>query len=340
MRLASPFVECNDVINDMHPMHLAAVDLNLAVVLHALLTERSVSRAARSLGLSQSATSHALARLRTLLDDPLVVRTASGLAPTPRADAMAQQVASALASLEQAMLAAPSFDPATARRTFHVGAADYAEFVLLPPLLARIAHEAPEVDLWIRPLHEDISAQLRRGDLDVAINLVRPDEHAAGIRNQKLFDERFVAMVRKGHPLSRKRLTIERYVAAHHAFIAPRGRPGGVVDDALAAMGLQRRVALAIPHFLVAPHVIARTDLVLTVAERIAEAFASLLPLTILTPPLALPGFTMSMLWHERSEHDPGQAWLRSRLAAVAAEMVKGPAPGRSTRRKRKIAAG
>jgi DNA-binding transcriptional LysR family regulator len=318
-------------------MHLSGIDLNLAVVLHALLEERSVSRAARRLGLSQSATSHALARLRTLLSDPILVRTRSGLAPTPRAESIAHALASALSALEQSLLSPKGFDPTPAARSFRLGAADYAEFLLLPPLLARMASAAPGVDLWAMPPGADLDGQLHRGELDVAIGLPIAEDRARRIRCQKLFDERFVCLVRQGHPLTRGKLTVDRFVQARHAFIAPRGRPGGIVDDALRELGLERRVALAVPHFLVAPHVLARTDLVLTVAERIARAFAGLLPLRIVEPPLALAGFSMAMLWHERNDADPAQRWFRSVIVEAAAELA-GPASAsrRPARRARK----
>ncbi len=318
------FVTCNDVMTIMHGMHLAGVDLNLAVVLHALLAERSVSRAAKRLGLSQSATSHALARLRVLLGDPVFVRTKDGIAPTPRADALADKLAASLSALENALLAAPAFDPKTAKRRFYVSASDYAEFVLLPPLLARIAVEAPGVDLWVRPYDEGLAEHLRRGDVDVVLGVPASIEDADGIRAAELFDERFVCLARKGHPLTRGKLTPARFAAARHAFIAPRGRPGGVVDVALAELGLVRRVAFAVPHFLIAPHVVAETDLVLTVAARIGRAFARSLSLQLFEPPVALPHFTLSMFWHGRHDADSAHLWLRRALEGVAAELMSG----------------
>jgi len=337
MGVASSFVQCNDSIHNMHHMHLAGLDLNLALVLHALLTERSVSKAAKRLGLSQPATSHALARLRHVLSDPVVVRVPGGIAPTPRAEAIAAPLASAMALLERSLLSAPQFDPATAARRFLLGASDYAGFVLLPGLVARVAESAPGIDLWLRPMGEAPDNQLGLGDFEIALNVVRPGSRGAGIREQRLFDERFVCIVREGHPLTKGKLTVKRFAEARHAFIAPRGHPGGVVEDALARLGLERRIALAVPHFLVAPHIIARTDLVLTVAERIARAHAAVLPLRILEPPLELGGFTIGMTWHERNHQDPGLAWLRAGLAEVASSIgdpAKSP-QGRSRVQKR-----
>jgi DNA-binding transcriptional LysR family regulator len=327
----STFVTCNDVIHIMHGMHLAGIDLNLAVVLHALLTERSVSRAAKRLGLSQSATSHALGRLRDLLGDPVVVRTRDGVAPTPRADALAEGLSAALGALEDALLGAPAFDPKTAERRFYVSASDYAEFVLLPPLLARTSVDAPGVDVWVRPYDEGLAEHLRRGDVDVVLGVPASIEEAEGIKSAQLFDEGFVCVARKGHPLLRGTPSAARFAAARHAFIAPRGRPGGAVDVALAALGLERRVVFAVPHFLIAPHVVAETDLVLTVAERVARAYAKSLPIQIFAPPVPMPRFTLSMFWHRRHDADPAHTWLRGALAAAAAKL--GAPPKRARRR-------
>jgi len=306
----------------MHPMHLVGIDLNLALVLHSVLEERSVSRAARRLGLSQSATSHALARLRNLLDDPVVVRTPEGLAPTPRAQLLAPALASGLQALEQALLTRPAFDPSSAQRAFRLGASDYAEYLLLPPLLERLGKNAPLVDLWAVPLRPEQESQLATGDLDVAIGLPPATDRLAGLHLEPLFEERFVCLVRKGHPLTRGKLTVSRFAKARHALIAPRGRPGGAVDSALEGRGLTRRVALAVPHFLVAPPIIARTDLVLTIAERIARAFRASLPLTVLDPPLPLPRFTVAMIWHERTHTDAACVWLRSAIREAASTVA------------------
>ncbi len=319
----------------MQSMHLAGVDLNLAVVLHALLTERSVSRAAKRLGLSQSATSHALGRLRELLHDPVVVRTRDGVAPTPRADALAAQLGMALDVLEKALLGAPAFDPKTAEHRFYVSASDYAEFVLLPPLLARIREDAPGVDVWVRPYDEGLGEHLRRGDVDIVLGVAAAMADGGGIKSAALFDERFVCVVRKGNPLLRGKMTPERFAAARHAFIAPRGRPGGAVDDALAALGLERRVVFAVPHFLIAPHVVAETDLVVTVAERVARAYSKSLPIQIFAPPVPLPPFTLSMFWHRRHDADPAHVWLRAALAAAAAKLAQLPLRGRVRARAR-----
>jgi len=313
----------------MQPKNLAGVDLNLLVSLDALLSERSVTRAARRVGLSQPAMSHCLARLRSLLDDPLLVRGRGGMVPTARAEAMGPALRAALGALSEVLSAGPQFDPATARASFRVASVDYAAFVLLPPLLERIGSQAPNVELWCVAPPVDTTVALLRGDLDLSLGVVRPGDVLDELGHTLLFRERFVCVVRRGHRLARGKLTVERFASAQHAFIAPRGTHGGVVDEALANLGVRRRVALALPHFLVAPYVVARTDLVLTVAERVARTMARTLPLTVLEPPMPLPGFGIFLLWSARRSGDPALGWLRAQMEAVA-RTLRGPSKARA----------
>ncbi len=300
---------------------LAGFDLNLLRVLDVVLAERHVTRAAARLGQSQSATSHALARLRDELGDPLLVRGAGGrLVPTERALALAPVVTRLLDELAAAWPGG-GFDPATARRTFHVGAGDLAELVLLPPLAARVARLAPGVELFVRPAPDDPGAALASGEVDVVLAPVRsrdPRPLTSGCYYRPLFAETFTCAMRAGHPAARGRLTLDRFCALDHLLVAPRGTAGGFVDDALAAVGRQRRVAVAVPHFLVAPAVVAATDLVATLASRVVAAFARSHRLVMRPPPVAVPGFTMHAIWHERTHEQAAHTWLRDQLAAVA----------------------
>lgn len=293
------------------------VDLNLLLSLDALLAERSVTRAARRIGVTQPSMSHALARLRELLSDPILVRTAKGLVASPRAEALEQPIRRALADIGDALRRGPEFDPATARRTFTIGTGDYGELVILPALLKRLAREAPGIDLRVHAIEEDFTSKLEDLTYDM---IVAPQANplGAGLVRQKLFEERFVCVMRKGHPASHRPLDLDAFLALSHALVAPRGRAGSFVDDALAEKGLTRRVALMIPHFLVAPLVIAASDLVITLAARVANTFAEMVPLAIRRPPLMLPGFTTYQVWHERRRHDPAHAWLRKTLAEVS----------------------
>lgn len=298
----------------MHRVHLQGIDLNLLVVLEALLTERSVTRAAARLGLTQPATSHALARLRTLLDDAVLVRTARGMVPTERALALEPVLRRSLAELSQALEPA-AFAPEVASRTFTIGTTDYAEMVVLPRLAAEVERVAPNVALRVRPVPEPFVADLEDQHLDVV--LAPPIQTVAGVHARKLFDERFVCVVREGHPGVGARLTLDRYCALSHLLIAPRGRPGSYVDTALAAMGRSRRIRLTVPHFLAAPMIVAESDLVVTLAERVAERFAPTLGLRLLPPPFEIAGFSIHQFWHARAEEDPAHRWLRQQIVAA-----------------------
>jgi DNA-binding transcriptional LysR family regulator len=320
----------------MHRMHISGIDLNLAVVLRALLDERNVSRAARRLGLSQSATSHALGRLRELMRDPLFVRTRGGLVPTARAESMAGAVRSAVNALEASFFAPPPFDAMTLKRTFHVRPSDYVEYLIVPRLLERLAKVAPNVDYSARPAASEPTLALEQGQLDLLIQPTRTGEQTEGLHREELWDDHFVGVMRRGHPLAKGRLTLARFAAASHALVAPRGQPGGILDDLLEKHGLSRRIAFTTPSFLVAPQVVAATNLVLIVPARIAEAFVRRLPLVTFEPPLELPGFRIAMFWHERHDSDPAHLFVRREVARAAAGL---PEPSRPSlgRPKRKI---
>jgi DNA-binding transcriptional LysR family regulator len=301
----------------MHGVH--GIDLNLLVALDALLVERNVTRAAKRVGLTQSAMSHALARLRRLVGDPLLVRGDGGLAPTPRALDLGPAIRRALEDVERALR--PSlFDPKQATGKLTIATGDYAEAVLLPGIARRVAEEAPGIDLRVVPLNE-VGPPLASGAVDMTMAPLSTFTERGGLRTRRLFDERFVCVVRKEHPLSTRRLTLARFVEARHALIAPRGTTeGSFVDDALKRLGRSRTVTVSISHFLSAPYVIAESDLIITLAERIAERFSAALELVLLAPPaeLELVGFTMSLVWHDRSDADPKRQWLRNLIAEVA----------------------
>jgi DNA-binding transcriptional LysR family regulator len=309
---------------NMHETHdeLKAVDLNLVLALDALLAERHVTRAATRLGISQSAASHTLGRLRVLFDDPLLVRGPRGtMMPTPRAEQLAPAVHRVLVDLAGVLRGDAAFEPATARRTFRIGASDYVELVLLPRLLERLGRIAPGIDVWVHPFTDHGDEALGSGVLDVVIGPPRGAARPAGSYEKVLFDEAFTCIVRAGHPLADSRMTLARYCAAPHLLVAPRGTPGSIVDDVLAAAGRSRRIAAAIPHFLVVPYVIAGSDLVATLASRVAAMFAETLGLVCMPPPLALPKFQIAVAWHERSHRDAPQRWFREQLIAVATEI-------------------
>jgi DNA-binding transcriptional LysR family regulator len=317
-------------MNDVHEMQLARHDLNGLVVLDTLLQTRSVTRTARQLGLSPSATSHALGRLRRTFGDPLLVRGPGGLVPTARGLALAGPLRSALVAVSQAVESPKPFDPTTAARRFVCSTVDFVEFLLWPALAAHLMRHAPGLDLISHVMVEDIASALASGAYDLCIAPSRNAPDQVSIRQRLLFEERFVCLMRRGHPVLDRRLTPKRFAALEHALVSPLGRTGGVVDAALSELGLTRRVRMLTQHFLVAPFVVARTDLVLTMPERTAREMARHVDLEIVSPPIELPTFQIVMLWHERSHDDPAHAWLRDALAEVAA----GSAPTASKRRR------
>jgi DNA-binding transcriptional LysR family regulator len=324
MRLAEPCVQWLLHMSGMHGLHhqaLASLDLNLIVALDALIEERNVTRAAGRVGISQSAMSHALARLRELTGDALLVRGTGGMVLTPRAVALGPPLRRALIEVAGALHSPAPFDPRTTRQRVRISTSDYCELILLPEVVRRLERDAPGIDLRVAQHRDDTPARLAAGSVDLVIAPLRPRDEAPGTFAKKLFSETFVCVVRRGHPLTKGELTSERYAAASHALISPNGHDGGFVDDALERLGLARRVAVVVPHFFVAPHIVAKSDLVLTLATRVAGLLADPLGLEVLTPPaeLKLEGFTMSAVWHETTHQDPAHRFVRDLFAEVAA---------------------
>lgn len=303
----------------MHRMNLSSVDLNLLVVLDALLETRSPTLAAKRVSLSQPATSHALARLRELFEDPLLVRSGRTLVPTPFATELRPLVRDAMTALDRALAGPIPFDPRTSRRVFTLAAGDYVTAVLVPDLVEHLAEHAPGVELFVKPATDDNLAELREGSLDVVTQPVRTEALPPELDHEPLIADRFVCVVREGHRFARRRMRLDDYCAQGHVLIAPSGRTRrGYVDEVLEAQGRDRRIVVTVPHFLVAPLVVARTDLVLTIAERIATLVAPTHGLVIAEPPLAVPGFTIETAWHTRNTEDAAHRFLRESLAFVA----------------------
>jgi DNA-binding transcriptional LysR family regulator len=302
----------------MHAMHtrqLRNIDLNLLLVLHALLTERHVSRAATRLGLSQSATSHALARLRELYGDPLLVRSGRALTLSPRALQLLPLLARGLGELSNAISEEPAFEPHSSRQTYNIGASDYAQVVVLQPLLARLAEQAPGVALNVNGSPHLIDL-LESGEIDLALT---PGAIPRSLSSRLLFSDDFVCMVKRRGALARGKLTLSRYLAMPHVVVAPTGAPGSLVDTVLAQRGVSRRVVVRVPNFLVAPIVVGSSDYINTGPARLAQLLAQVYPLTLLPPPLPLPSFQLKLVWHPRLEHDPAQRWLRELLFELSA---------------------
>ncbi len=302
-------------------MNLAAIDLNLLVVFDALWRERSVTRAGRRIGLSQPAASNALARLRHLFDDPLFDRGARGMEPTARARALASPVAEILARVEGALREADPFDPATARRAFTLGLTDYGSGLLLPRLASALGQEAPGIELRTRhALGREGLTLLDGGALDLLFTMV--GETPARFVRRPVLDERFVVVARRFHPgIGSEGLDLESYLRLPHLLISFSGDVRGRVDGALARRGLKRRVTMTVPHFGAAPFIVGASDLIATVAERIAKAYCELCGLAIYPVPLELPGYTKSLVWRRRDERDAAFTWFRRRVAGLIEEL-------------------
>lgn len=293
----------------MNELHIDLRDLNLLAVLDAVLSEGSNRAAAARLGVTQSAVSHALRRLRERLGDPLVVPVGGRMVPTPLAESLAPVLRESLERLGGALRGAREFDPARSTRTFWVSSADLAGMVVLPSLLSQLTRAAPGVSVRMKPPAESTLADLERGGLDLALGIFQ--DVPAAFRVQALFRERFVCVARRGHPITRGRLTLARYLEYGHVSVAPWGGTGSMVDEALARQGKARRVVAAVPHFFLAPFVVASTDLLLMAPLRMARLLAPAFGLALLRAPLELEGFTISQLWHERLHHDAAHRWLR-----------------------------
>lgn len=296
-------------------MNIKDIDLNLLVFFDTLLHERSVTRAAERMGLSQPAMSNALARLRRLLDDPLLVRTARGMEPTQRALSLQRPVQAALAQIETALAPAAAFDPAATQRLFSLMITDYAASVLLPGVSARLAREAPNVALNVLGSDADSLKAVERGEVDFVID--RFDTLPDSFRSRLLWNDEFVCVLRKDHPALADGLSLETYLKLDHILITRTGVGLGQTDEVLARRNLYRRIAVFTRHYQLPPQIVAASDLCATLPERIAHAHASSLPVEIVPPPFALPPFDIRMVWSPVAHYDRAHRWLRGLIGEV-----------------------
>ncbi len=315
-------------MSGIHAMNVGGIDLNLLKVLAALLEERNVTAAGRRIGLSQPATSNALRRLRELIGDPLLVRGPNGgLELTPHAETLLEPVQRAVAAVADAFRPPVAFDPERAQLTVRLAATDMAALAILPNLLCALAREAPGIDLVVRGAdHEQVNAWLQAGEIALALGVFwNPPPNAL---KRPLLREDFVLLVRPGHPLTEGEITPERLAAFPAVLVAPGGVPRGFADTALAALNLRRRVAVAVPHFLLAPHLVRDSDLTVIFPRSLALAAGAPLGLSILPLPLDFGAATVSLMWLTRTDADPALAWLRGRIEEVVRARGAGTAAG------------
>lgn len=293
--------------------NLRRLDLNLLVTLDVLLSEHNVTRAAERLHYSQPSVSVHLARLREIFDDPLLLPGPRGMRPTARAESLRAPLREALAALELAVAPEHPFDPAVASHTWRIAATDYSESTVLLPALAGLRQAAPGTRVAVvEMVPASLVRQAERGDIDLAFHTT--DGAPDSLHRLPLFTERYVLVGRAGHPRLKRRPTLAQFCALEHVIVSPDGGGFfGVTDEALAAAGLSRRVALSVPHFLYVAAVVAATDLVAMLPARLVAGNPAL---QAADSPVEVPGYEMSMLWHERLHRDPAHQWLRQAIVA------------------------
>ena len=296
-------------------MNIRNIDLNLLPVFEALMHEHSVTRTASRLGLSQPAVSSALRRLREEIGDPVLIRTRTGMRPTPRAEQIFASVSQAFDAIQNSVQTGAAFAPAEARRSFNIMMSDIGEIVYLPRLIRQLQRDAPAIRLSVKRLARPrVHDELASGAIDLAIGWMERDE---GLRREDLFDETFVGIVRPNHPRIGRRLTLSQFnsewhlVVGRHDFGSDTYLHASQAQHDLRQATLQRKTAIQVPHFLAVPNIVANTDLVCIVPRQLGQVYAEFEQVRIVRLPFKSVHFTVSQFWHERFNRDQGNTWLR-----------------------------
>jgi DNA-binding transcriptional LysR family regulator len=314
----SAFVKCRFAMQFMQFAHIRRLDLSLLEPLYALLDERHVTRAAHRCDMSQSAMSRALDRLRSALDDELLVRSRGAYERTPRGDQLLGDLQALLPGLDAAVRG-NRFDPATSNDRFCIATTDYAASILVPAVLERVATAAPSVRIEVVAWNDRVFDDIEGGRIHLAVIGVRPPEP---FESEPLFSDEFVCVVAENHPLLGSRVTLKRYVEYEHAVVAI-GKNGGQpwIERALAARGLERRVAYRSPFQLSAMLAASQSTMICTTARRLATQLAPVANVRLLSAPRELPKIAYRMAWHRRLRDDAAQSWLRHQLSAIAKQL-------------------
>jgi DNA-binding transcriptional LysR family regulator len=292
-------------------------DLNLLKVALAIADEKSVSRAAERLELSQPAVSLALGKLRRQLGDELFVRTVNGMEPTPRARPVVTLARQMLDRVKTEVLQRDGFDPKTASTAFSIALSDIGEMVFLPRLLETIRTRAPSVSIAsVTMAAKDVGEALEAGTVDLAIGYF-PDLKKHNFFQQRLFSHGFTCLLRADHPIRSEKLTLQQFLGLEHAVVKAEGRSQEVFERYLEMKNIHRRVALSTPHFLSIPFIIGTTDLVVTVPLAVGTSFASFANVRLVQPPIKGPTFDLKQHWHRKYHGDPRNRWLRSLVAEL-----------------------
>jgi len=293
----------------MSHANISKLDLKQLRLVEALVRTNSLTASAEQVGLSQPAASHALARLRKLMGEPLFVRTSAGMRPTPFGKHFGASVSDALGALRAGLEAQPTFDPGTARRTFNIYMTDVGQMVFLPPLLAKLKTAAPKVSLRVRAVPvRSPHILLESGEIDIAAGHFTTLTH--GIYQRQLFRERYVCAVRAGHPDFSRGMTIEAFRSVPHAFTDSGGLAHETLDRTLVRQKIKREIKLRVPEFMVLPLVISNSDLLVIMPSRLADQFAKLVQLKLMPLPFSVPTYDIKVYWHERFRRDPAVRWL------------------------------
>jgi DNA-binding transcriptional LysR family regulator len=300
-------------------MNIRDLDLNLLVVFDALLRTRSVTRAAAELRMSQPATSFALNKLRTMLGDPLFVRTARGIHPTPHAEHLAGPLTAILERIRADLLLQPTFAPDLAERIVTLNMPDIGELVFLPSLLKRLAQDAPKITIRTVNLPvSDIEPALRSGTVDLALGFF-PQLQSAALYQQRLFTHSFVCVVRRDHPTIGEKITRKQFLDSDHAVVTT-GYADDSLDAELRANGMIRRVVLRVEHFLALPTILSESNLLFTVPYAIGAGLLNLGDIKLVQPPFKAKPRAVKQHWHSRFHHDPANRWLRGLVAEMFLE--------------------
>jgi DNA-binding transcriptional LysR family regulator len=297
---------------------MAKLDLNLLPIAVALYDRRSVSQAAQALGMSQPAVSAALGRLRAHFGDPLFVRTARGMEPTPRAISLVAPARGVLARIEAEVLSDVAFEPTATTRTFTFALSDVGEMVFLPRILDSLRRQAPNASVRSVTLPvAEVERGLESGDIDLAIGYF-PDLRKQNYFQQRLFTDTFACLLRADHPIRGNRLSLKQFLGLGHAVAHAEGRSQEVFERFLARKGIRRKVVLTTPHYMSIPVIVAQSDLAVTVPQPLAMYFSRLTAnLKIVTLSLAIPRIDLKSHWHRKYQNDAANRWLRGLVATL-----------------------
>ncbi len=291
-------------------MELSDIDLNQLVLFHQLMVERRVSKVAENMGLTQPAVSNTLAKLRRQFGDDLFVRTSKGMMPTPFAEQLAEPVGYALGMIHSGLNQHSRFQPASVKRAFTIAMTDIGEIVFLPALVERLRQEAPGVTLsTVRTTATNLRDDMEAGKVDLAIGPL--PQLKAGFFQRRLFQQRYVCLFKRGHPLDHRRLSLAGFKAAEHLIIVSADTGHGRVDELIRRAGIERNVRLTVPHFVSLGHILRGSEMVATVTERLAQSLVEPFNLSFRPHPVDLPEVAINVFWHSLVHRSPAHQWLR-----------------------------